>query len=143
MGENCFLGAGISPTMQYEDLKNAYQIFRSEAQIIMPTYSPKSINIDGYKSTKKAVSKLYPDAGILRCFLHAFLKIRNCGTKAYGLYFDHAANRVWHCYEAENKRSFAQRIAKLKQWTIRVIPQSPFKKSILQLCEKKRIYGSL
>ena len=143
VAENCFLGVGISPTMQYADLKNAYKIFKSEAQTIMPTYVPKSINIDGYKSTKKAILQLYAPVGILRCFLHAFLKIRNCGTKAYDLYFNHVSNRVWYCYEAENKRSFAQRISKLKQWTLQVIPQSPFKKSILQLCEKKRIYGSL
>ena len=143
VGKNCFLGASISPSMQCEDLKKAYGTFKSETKIIAPNYSPQSINIDGYKSTKKAVTELYNESGILRCFLHSFLKIRNCGTKAYDLYFDLIADRVWHCYSAKNKRSFALRISQLYALTEQVIPDSPFKKSIIKLCEKKRIYGSL
>jgi len=129
--------------MEYENLKNAYGGFKKEAQQICPTYCPFSINMDGFKSTKKAVENLFVDAGILRCFLHAFIKIRSCGTKAYDLYFEQVANRVWHCYHAENKRSFAQRISNLESWTQQIVPNSPFKKSILKLCEKKRIYDSL
>lgn len=53
VGHNCFLGAGVSPTMQYDDLKIAYGQFKQEIQLICPDYMPNSINIDGYKSTKK------------------------------------------------------------------------------------------
>ena len=74
VGKNCFLGASISPTMEWENLKKAYGIFKIEAQNMIPDYCPKSINIDGYSSTKKAITELYIDAGILRCFLHSFLK---------------------------------------------------------------------
>ena len=143
VGNNCFLGVGISSTMHWENLKKAYGYFKVEALKIMPTYKPQSVNIDGYKSTKKAATELYNNTPILRCFLHSFIKIRSCGTKAYDLYFEQVATRVWHCYTAENKRSFAQRISNLRQWTEQVIPNSPFKNAILKLCEKKRIYGTL
>lgn len=137
VGGNCFLGASISPTMAYENLRKAYGHFKAEAQQIHPDYCPFSINIDGFQSTKKAIENLFAEAGILRCFLHSFLKIRNCGTKAYDLYFEQVASRVWHCYYAENKRSFAQRISHLERWTKQVVPNSPFKQAILKLCKKK------
>jgi len=143
VGNNCFLGVGISPTMLYDDLKIAYGQFKKEVQLICPNYSPTSINIDGYKSTKKTAKWLYPSAGILRCFLHSFLKIRNCGTKAYDLYFNQVAQRVWNCYESPDKRTFSLRICGLEKWTQQIIPTSSFKKSILQLCKKKRIFDSL
>ena len=63
--------------------------------------------------------------------------------KAYDLYFEQVASRVWHCYYAENKRSFAQRIAHLERWTKQIVPNSPFKKAILNLCKKKRIHSAL
>jgi len=82
-GGNCFLGASISPSVDYENLKNAYGHFKTEVHQIYPDYCPFSINTDGFQSTKKAIEHLFAKAGMLRCFLHAFLKIRNCGTKAY------------------------------------------------------------
>ena len=142
-GGNCFLGASISTSVDYENLKNAYGHFKTEVHQIYPDYCPFSINTDGFQSTKKAIEHLFAKAGMLRCFLHAFLKIRNCGTKAYDLYFEQVASRVWHCYYTENKRSFAQRIYHLERWTQQIVPDSPFKKAILNLCKKKRIHHSL
>lgn len=138
VGDHCFLGAAVSENLQYLDLKKAYSVFKKEVQKIYPNYCPISINMDGYKSSRKAVKELFAPAGLLRCFLHSFLKIRNCGTKAYDLYFDEVARLVWRCYYAENKRAFAQRISHLKHWTLLTIPDSPFKASILNLCKKKQ-----
>lgn len=143
VGNNCFLGASIAPSMHYENLKKAYGIFKSEVQIICPEYEPVSINMDGYKSTKKAIADLYPSSGILRCFLHSFLKIRNCGTKAYSLYFEEVTQRVWSCYHAKSKQAFAQKITNLHIWAEQIIPNSAFKNSVLKLCEKKRIFNAL
>jgi len=143
VGQHCFLGVDISENISYEGLKIAYNSFKIEAQIIAPNYTPYSINIDGFPSTKKAIQSIFPTSGILRCFLHSFLKIRNCGTKAYDLYFTQVAKKIWSCYYAPNRRSFAQRIAALKKWTIQFVPDSPFKVAILKLCEKKRFYDTL
>lgn len=143
VGGNCFLGARVASTMEAKKLEKAYGGFKKEALRLAPFYQPDSINIDGYSSTKKAIKTLFPNSGILRCFLHSFLKIRNCGTKSYQLYFNTIANQVWACYEAKNKRSFAQKIMRLEQWTINFVPNSPFKQSILKLCQKKRIYALL
>ncbi len=143
VGDYCFLGAHISPTAQYDDLKLAYGKFKEEVQLIAPQYSPSSINMDGFLSTKKAAKYLYPQAALLRCFLHAFLKIRNCGSKAYDIYFNQIARKVWHCYDAPDKRTFSLRIWELENWTKLIVPSSPFKKAILQLCKKKGIFNPL
>lgn len=143
VGLDCFLGAGVSDSMRFEDLKKAYGFFKEEVRKICPNYYPLSINMDGYKSTKKAINSLFPTSGLLRCFLHAFLKIRNCGTKAYDLYFNDVATLVWNCYYANNKRAFAQRISHLKHWTINFVPPSPFKRAILSLCAKKQEFLQL
>jgi len=143
VGSDCFLGASISPNMNFTELKKAYGIFKREVQEIYPNYQPISVNMDGYQSTRKTIKKLFPTSGILRCFLHSFLKIRNCGTKAYDVYFNEAATLVWRCYDAENKRSFAQRISHLKHWTLHVVPDSPFKNAILNLCKKKEEFMRL
>jgi len=132
-GGNCFIGVGISPSMEYDDLKIAYGNCKEELQQVYPSYHPTSINIDGYRSTQKTAKQLYPNAGILRCFAHSFFKIRNCGTKAYAAYFEQVAQKVWNCYYAPNKKSFAYRIWNLEQWTKQVVPNSPFKKAILSL----------
>lgn len=137
VGENCFLGASISPAMDAIALEKAYGIFKKEATIIAPNYQPLSINIDGYKSTKKAIENLYSPAIIFLCFLHSFLKIRSCGTTAYDLYFEVVSRKIWHCYHAKTARSFSYRISQLEQWTKQIVPKSPFKQKILALCKKK------
>jgi len=143
VGSNCFLGASIAASMEFVKLQEAYGKFKEEVQKICPEYQPTSINIDGYQSTKKAVKNLFDSTGILRCFLHSFLKIRNCGTKAYDLYFNDVATLVWKCYYAENKRAFAQQISHLKHWTHCFVPDSPFKSAILNLCKKKKEFMRL
>jgi len=140
VGADCFLGANVVASMQHPDLEKAYGKFKKEVQQIMPNYQPISINTDGYQSTKKAIEQLFDTTALLRCFLHSFLKIRNCGTKAYSLYFDDVATLVWKCYYAKNKRAFAQQIAHLKHWTLHFVPDSPFKKAILNLCKKKEFF---
>ena len=130
VGDKLFLGAAISPGVHYEDLAKAYGTFKQEATQVYPDYRIATINIDGFSSTKKTVNTLFKEAKILRCFLHGFLKIRNCGTKAYELYFSAVSQRVWNCYHAKTKREFAQRIQSLREFS-ELIPESPFKDSIL------------
>lgn len=137
VGADCFLGAGVSPSMEHGDLMAAYGGFKRELLEAFPGVRPASINTDGYKSTKKAAGLLFPGTAVLRCFLHSFLKVRNCGTKAYSLYFGEVAHRVWHCYRAGDKRSFSQRVTHLENWAGQVVPESPFKRAVLNLCKKK------
>ena len=85
------------------------------------------------------MTALFPDATAIRCFLHGYLKIQDNASKRYADYFDHIASKIWHCYEAKNKRSFAQRLRRLEEWTENFIPESSFKQAVLKLCQKKRI----
>lgn len=143
VGNNCFLGASVSTSIDYEHLVQSYGVFKDELLSILPDYTIQSINTDGFRSTCKTAEFLFPKAQILRCFLHGFIKIKSCGTKAYDLYFNIIADKVWDCYRADDKFIFAQRIRRLKEWTQTHVPQSPFKTAVLKLCEKKRIYGLL
>ena len=143
VGADCFLGASASNTVSYEDLKEAYGVFKQEIKRLDGLYEPYSINIDGFPATKKAVRVLYPDSVIILCFLHAYLKIKTCGTKAYDEYFELVCQKVWQIYASEDKRSFAQQIRRLLEWTEDFIPDSSFKTAILKLCKKKRIFKIL
>ena len=143
VGDNCFLGASVSTNIDQEHLLKSYGIFKDEIHKIHPQHIIQSINTDGFQSTSNTAKHLFPKAQILRCFLHGFLKIKSCGTKAYDLYFNIIADKVWNCYEALDKFIFAQRIRRLKEWTQAHVPESSFKTAVLKLCQKKRIYGLL
>ena len=139
VAKDCFLGAALSANMTFEALEKAYGVFKAESNFLQPCYSPLTINLDGFHSTTKAMKSLFPSATAIKCFLHGYLKIRDNASKRYDDYFEHIANKVWHCYKAKDKRSFAQRLRRLEEWTNDFVPDSSFKKAILKLCQKKRL----
>ena len=53
-GNNCILGADISHTEDEAGLRESYQVFKSEALNLLPTYQPNSVNTDGWAATRKA-----------------------------------------------------------------------------------------
>ena len=48
--------------------------------------------------------------------LHVFIKIRDRSSKKFRDLFDSVGDKIWHCYEAESKASFSQRIRRLCEW---------------------------
>lgn len=134
-----FLGAALSDSVSFEALQKSYGVFKQESQCLVSDYTPLTINMDGFPSTRQTMKTLYPQAVIIRCFLHGYLKIQNNASKRHEDYFNHIADRVWYCYQATDKRSFAQRIRRVREWTNDFVPDSSFKTAILKLCEKKRI----
>lgn len=138
VANDCFFGAALSANVTFEALKEAYSVFKKESQLIKPDYMPTTINMDGFQSTKQAMKALFPQSATILCFLHGYLKIENNAAKRYAAYFDHISNKVWFCYQAENKRCFSQRIRRLEEWTHDFVPQSSFKNAILKLCRKKK-----
>lgn len=139
VGSNCFLGAEVCANATYEALQAAYGVFKIESQLVNPAYSPLTVNMDGFPSTKKVAESLFPQATIILCFLHGYLKIETSATKYYENWFDVVSNKVWRCYDAKDKFSFAQNIRRLKEWTEAFIPQGKFKDAVLKLCQKKRV----
>ncbi len=116
VGDQCILGASVTKNAGEEALKDAYKVFKNEAQCIKPEYSPTTVNIDGWKATRKAWSFLFTSVVIICCFLHVFIKIRDRARKKHKDIFNEAASKLWDCYNAENKSSFSQRIRRLIEW---------------------------
>ncbi len=45
------LGAEVSPGASKDELKNAYGVFKAEAEEVEPKYAPKTVNTDGFAAT--------------------------------------------------------------------------------------------
>ena len=116
VGDECILGVSVSKDAGEESLRAAYNVFKQEAQCVKPDYTPDTINIDGWKATRNALSHLFPLTVIICCFLHIFIKIRDRARKKHQNIFHEAATKLWNCYHAENKAAFSQRIRRLIEW---------------------------
>ena len=116
VGKGCILGTSIAKDAGEQALTDAYRVFKDEARCIKPDYSPVSVNMDGWKSTRNAWSALFPSVVIIYCFLHVFIKIRDRAKKKYKDLFVQVASKLWECYHAQNKYAFSQRIRRLKEW---------------------------
>ena len=116
VGDECIFGVSVSKDAGEESLRNAYNVFKQEAQCLNPDYIPDTINMDGWKATQNAWSRLFPFSVIICCFLHVFIKIRDRARKKYQDIFHEAASKLWNCYHAETKVSFSQRIRRLIEW---------------------------
>ncbi len=116
VGNQCILGAAAAKDAGEQSLQDAYQVFKDEAQCVKPSYTPATVNMDGWKATRNAWKFLFTSVVIICCFLHIFIKIRDRAKKKYKDLFDEAATKLWDCYEAETKTKFVQRVRRLAEW---------------------------
>lgn len=116
VGAQCILGASVSEDAGEKGLKQGYGKFKEEALDLNPEYRPKSVNTDGWKATVNAWTSIFPGIFVIACFLHVFIKIRDRSSKKFREYFNVAADKIWHCYEASSKASFSQRIRRICEW---------------------------
>lgn len=116
VGNQCILGAAVAEDAGEQSLRNTYQVFKDEAQCIEPSYAPTTVNMDGWKATRNAWKILFTSVVIICCFLHIFIKIRDRAKRKYKDIFDEVATKLWHCYEAESKAKFVQRVRRLTEW---------------------------
>ena len=116
VGKECILGTCIAEDAGDQALTKAYGVFKDEAQCLKPSYSPATVNTDGWKATHNAWSFLFSSVVIIYCFLHVFIKIRDRAKKKYKDIFLNIASKLWDCYRADNKRQFSQRIRRLIQF---------------------------
>ena len=142
VGENCILGASVSEDAGEKGLKESYGIFKDEALDLDPGYQPKSVNTDGWQATIKAWKSLFFDICVISCFLHVFIKIRDRSSKKFQDLFDTVGDKIWHCYEAESKASFSQRIRRLCEWadTVEGLPDV-ISKPIMKLKKNLSAYA--
>jgi hypothetical protein len=136
VGDGCCLGAEPAKTAGTDDLKTAYAVFKEEARDLVPKYTPKTVNTDGWSGTRAAWKALFPRVIILQCFLHAWLKIRDRG-KHLKEQFTEVSRRVWEAYHAPDRRSFGQRLRSLRRWATGHLTGIVLEK-VLDLCQKRK-----
>ncbi len=135
VAKDCVLGASISLSADEEGLTEAYGHFQEEILHLKPDYEPKTVNTDGWASTKKAWLNLFPLIVIIECFLHASLKIRNRCKKRLKEIYPEIAQRVWDVYRAIDKASFFSEVVSLKKWAKKNVEGTALQ-SIEKLCAK-------
>jgi hypothetical protein len=135
VGSGCILGAEPAPSAGTDDLKDAYSVFKREAQEVAPGYAPRTVNTDGWKGTKAAWRALFRGIVILQCFLHAWLKVRERGKHLKDL-FAEISRRVWEAYHAPDRRCFGQRLRSLRGWANDHLSGVVLEK-VLNLCKKR------
>lgn len=139
IAEGCYLGASVVDAADETALTKAYGVFKLEALDVDPNYAPKSVNTDGWQATQLAWLALFPLIAVLRCFLHGWLSIRERCKKDKD--FDKVGEKVWQAYEAGDRRTFAQRLRRLRQWARRNLKGILLEK-VLKLCGRGKQYGA-
>lgn len=138
VAEGCCLGASVAYTCDEAGLTEGYGVFEAEAQDVRPGYAPETVNTDGWKATRLAWLALFPLVVVLRCFLHGWLKIRE-GCKKHPQ-FHEASEKAWRAYHAPDRRTFGQRIRRLREWAVGVL-RGEILERVLRLCGRSKEYG--
>jgi hypothetical protein len=134
VAEGCVFGAEISPSASKEDLQKAYGVFKEEALVVDPKYAPSTVNTDGWGGTIGAWSALFPTITLLRCFLHAWLRIRDRAKTLKEKFFE-IGERVWEVYYSATRRVMSQRVRRLRDWANKNL-QGVILAKVLDLCAK-------
>jgi len=139
VGAGCCLGAALAPTANADDLTDAYAVFKREAQDIQPDYRPRTVSVDGWAATRQAWQALFPLVALLRCFLHGWLAIRSRGK--LDTTFAAVSGKVWEAYHAPDRRSFGQRLRRLREWARRCVGGAWLLAQVQKLCGRSQEYG--
>jgi hypothetical protein len=134
VAQGVVFGSEIVPGFSKDELEKGYGAFAAEAKQVDPKYAPKTVNTDGWSGTMGAWLALFPTITIIRCFLHAWLRIRERGKKLEN-FFD-LGERVWRVYYSETKRIMGQRIRRLREWAAQHLSGVVLEKA-LDLCDKE------
>lgn len=139
VANDCVLGASIALKADENHLTDSYQYFKSEGQNVDPDYEPKTVNTDGWKATELAWRNLFHTISTILCFLHAFIKIRNC-CKHLKEHYDEIRLRVWNIYDAQNPKAFISKVKNFKKWAKQNIENPKAIEAILKLCQKTTLF---
>jgi hypothetical protein len=138
VAQGCCLGASVVDTADEVGLSSGYGVFQKETRDIEADYSPKTVNTDGWKATQLAWVGLFPLVAVLRCYLHGWLSIRD-GCKKHPS-FQTLSEKVWHAYYAEDRRTFSQRLRRLREWAERNLSGEILERT-LRLCARVEEYS--
>jgi len=113
-GGDCLLGISLATSAESTALTAGYGEFAEEAAAVFPGYQPQSVCTDGWQATREAWRQLFPHVTLVLCFLHSILKI---AKRCRGALRHEVLDRAWGVYRAANKRTFAQRVRRLREWS--------------------------
>ena len=116
VGADCVLGVSVALNADEIALTEAYGQFKTEAHHLKPEYEPQTVNTDGWTATQKAWCALFMTITIIECFLHAFLKIRNCCQKRCQAVWPAIQQHVWDIYRAPDRPAFRKQSADFLAW---------------------------
>jgi len=139
VGAGCVLGAELSASASGEDLQKAYSVFKDEALAVDAEYAPETVNTDGWSGTQSAWLALFVGVTLIRCFLHAWLSIRDRSKNLKALFFE-IGERVWDVYYAETRTMMGQRIRRLREWAPLHLSGVVLEK-VLDLCAKSKLWS--
>jgi hypothetical protein len=139
VAEGCCLGAALAQSADAEDLQAAYGAFKEEARDVEPGYEPQTVSVDGWASTHLAWAGLFSLVVLLRCFLHGWLNIRSRGKLSEA--FAQLSAKVWGAYHAPDRRSFAQRMRRLREWAQEQPMSAWLLEQVEKMCSRAQEYG--
>ena len=134
----CCLGASVVDACDEAALAKGYGVFQEEARDVDEAYTPRTVNTDGWQATRLAWVALFPLVAVLRCFLHGWLSIRD-GCRKHPL-FATLSEKVWHAYHAADRRTFSQRLRRLREWAKRALTGDILART-LRLCGRLGEYA--
>lgn len=136
VGGGCILGISVAENEDSAALQKAYGEFAEEADQTFPTYQPTSVCTDGWAATQQAWRTLFSGITLVLCFLHSILKIKDrCRNELRHKVLD----RAWNVYHARSKRSFAQRVRRLREWSQKHLTGA-VAQAVEKLCLRKQAF---
>jgi hypothetical protein len=133
VGGGCVLGISVVPTADSDGLEAGYGEFAADVAAVFPDYEPRSVCTDGWKATRQAWRRLFPQITLVLCFLHSILKIKDrCTGARRHLVLD----KAWHVYQAATRRQLAQRTRRLSEWATAHL-SGPLQEAVLKLCHHR------
>jgi hypothetical protein len=135
--KGCLLGLALTEAADDDHLRDAYGTFREEARDMDPTYTPATVNTDGWKATQKAWRTLFSGIAVILCFLHGFLKVRDRSRKDHELH-----RRLWEVYWAATKGEFTQRMQAFRRWWQGKPWTAPVREALEKLWNHRQEYAA-
>ena len=128
------LGAEVCSGFSKDELTEGYEVFAMEAKEVEPKYAPSTVNTDGDAGTIGVWTVLFPTVVLIRCFLHAWLRIRD-RSKTLANFFE-LGEKVWNVYYSITRRMMSQRLRRLRDWAMKNVSGVVLEK-VLALCDKR------
>ena len=114
VGAGCFLGGSVVAAAETSTVEAGYGECARAAPALVPDSHPHSVCTEGWKATREAWRRLFPNIPRVLCVLHAVLKRQERGT---GAVRHQGLARAWPVSQAATKRQCAQRLRRLREWT--------------------------